>query len=255
MALTLTAAELAEAIGVDSAAAARLLPVATALVTRYAPDAPAAISNEAAIRCAGWLSEQPNAAITSETEGDIRTSYAPSMLSALRHSGGMALLSPWKNRRAGAIMTRRLALRRFPNEVVRRRQGPGTRNFYGEFEPGPVVETIYPAKVLPLSLEDTDFVGGVSLLERLKVFVPRGIARRRGEGEALAWAGSVLTWNGEPLRWGGGDGTLIDDDSVPFLAAFDDRQADTLVYSGIELVVEESQSWPRYARVIALRET
>ena len=45
---------------------------------------------------------------------------------------------------------RRLALRRFPNEVVRRRQRPGTTNFYGEFEPGPVVETIYPARVLPL---------------------------------------------------------------------------------------------------------
>ena len=99
-------------------------------------------------------------------------------------------------------MTRRLALRRFPNEVVRRRQGPGTRNFYGEFEPGPVVETIFPAKILPLSLEDSDFVGGVSLLERLKVFVPRGIARRRGEGDALEWGGEVLTWNGEPLRWG-----------------------------------------------------
>ena len=103
MALTLTAAELAEAIGVDSAAATRLLPVATALVTRYAPAAPAPISNEAAIRCAGWLAEQPNASITSETEGDIRTSYAPTMTSALRHSGGMALLSPWKVRRAGAV--------------------------------------------------------------------------------------------------------------------------------------------------------
>ena len=76
---------------------------------------------------------------------------------------------------------RRLALRRFPNEVVRRRQGPGTRNFYGEFEPGPVVETIYPARVLPLSLEDSDFVGGVSLLERLKVFVPRGIPQDGGD--------------------------------------------------------------------------
>ena len=138
---------------------------------------------------------------------------------------------------------------------MRRRQGPGTRNFYGEFEPGPVVETIYPARVLPLDLEDSDFVGGVSLLERLKVFVPRGIARRRGEGEALAWAGSVLTWSGEPLRWGGGDGTLIDDDSVPFLAAFDDRQADILVYAGAAYVVEESQSWPRYSRAVALRET
>ena len=103
MAVTLTSAELAEAVGVDSATATRLLAVATALVTRHAPAAPDAISNEAVIRTAGWLAEQPSAAITSETEGDIRTSYAPSMLSALRHSGGMALLSPWKNRRAGAI--------------------------------------------------------------------------------------------------------------------------------------------------------
>ena len=150
---------------------------------------------------------------------------------------------------------RRLALRRFPNEVVRRRQEPGTINFYGEFEPGPVVETIFPAKVLPLSQEDSDFVGGVSLLERLKVYAPRGIARRRGEADALAWAGSVLTWAGEPLVWGGDDGTLIDDGSVPFLAAFEDRQADVLVYAGIEYVVEESQDWPRYTRAIALRET
>ena len=103
MAVTLTAVELAEAIGVDSTTATRLLAVATALVTRYAPDAPGAISNEAAIRCAGWLAEQPAAAITSETEGDVRTSYAPTMQSALRHSGGMALLSPWKVRRAGSI--------------------------------------------------------------------------------------------------------------------------------------------------------
>ena len=68
--------------------------------------------------------------------------------------------------------------------------------------------------VLPLSLEDSDFVGGVSLLERLKVFVPRGIARRRGQGDALEWGGDVLLWNGSVLRWGGDDGTLIDDDSV-----------------------------------------
>ena len=103
MALTLSAAELAEAIGVDSTTATRLLAVATALVTRYAPDAPDAINNEAAIRCAGWLAEQPSAAITSEAEGDIRTSYAPTMQSALRHSGAMALLTHWRIRRAGAI--------------------------------------------------------------------------------------------------------------------------------------------------------
>ena len=103
MAVTITAAELAEAVGVDSATATRLLEVAKALVTRYAPAAPVAVQNSAVVRCAGWLAEQPAAAITGETEGDIQTSYAPTMQSALRHSGGMALLSPWKIRRAGAI--------------------------------------------------------------------------------------------------------------------------------------------------------
>ena len=103
MAVTLTAAELAEAVGVDATTATRLKAVAAALVERYAPDAPDAVANEAAIRTAGWLAEQPSAAIRSETEGDIQTSYSPTMLSALRHSGGMALLSPWKIRRAGAI--------------------------------------------------------------------------------------------------------------------------------------------------------
>ena len=103
MAVTITAAELVEAIGTDTAPATRLLAVATQLVTRYAPDAPDAIANEGVIRAAGWLAEQPAASITSETEGDIRTSYAPAMTSALRHSGAMALLSPWKIRRAGAI--------------------------------------------------------------------------------------------------------------------------------------------------------
>ena len=66
MAVTITATELAAAVGVDAATATRLLSVATALVTRHAPEAPGAISNEAAIRCAGWLAEQPSASITGE---------------------------------------------------------------------------------------------------------------------------------------------------------------------------------------------
>ena len=103
MAVTIVAAALGQAIGIDQSTAIRLLGVATELVTRYAPDAPDAISNEAIIRCAGWLAEQPSTAIRSETEGDIRTSYIPMMQSALRHSGAMALLSAWKIRRAGAI--------------------------------------------------------------------------------------------------------------------------------------------------------
>ena len=104
MAVTITATELAEAVGVDSTTATRLLAVAAALVNRYAPAAPTAIANEAVIRTAGWLAEQPSAVDhQSESEGDIRTSYAPTMQSALRHSGAMALLSPWKIRRGGPI--------------------------------------------------------------------------------------------------------------------------------------------------------
>ena len=39
----------------------------------------------------------------SESEGEITTTFSPSMTSALRASGAMALLSPWKVRRAGAV--------------------------------------------------------------------------------------------------------------------------------------------------------
>ena len=55
MVVTLTEAQLVEATSMDSAHATRLLPVATAVVEAYAPDAPEALQNEAAIRFAGYL--------------------------------------------------------------------------------------------------------------------------------------------------------------------------------------------------------
>ena len=104
MAVTLTEAALASALAVNDTLAARLHPVAVELVERFAPDAPDAIQNEAAIRCAGWLLETPAGGIRSETTGDVRTSFDGARASsALRHSGAMGLLSPWKVRRAGAI--------------------------------------------------------------------------------------------------------------------------------------------------------
>ena len=103
MAVTLTAVELAEALTTDQALAVRLHGVAVALVERYAPKAPEAVQNEAVIRAAGWLHEQPPAGVRIETIGDEAFEYAPAMVGALRHSGAMALLSPWKVRRAGAI--------------------------------------------------------------------------------------------------------------------------------------------------------
>lgn len=81
----------------------RLGSTAAALVQRYAPAAPQPVKNEAVIRTCGWLKDQPSAAVRSTTVGPLSIDYAPSNMSALRHSGAMALLSPWKVRRAGAI--------------------------------------------------------------------------------------------------------------------------------------------------------
>lgn len=103
MAVTITPDDLAIELGIPVNRASQLLNVSTALVIEYAPAAPAALQDEAAIRCAGWLAEQPGASIRSESTGDISTSYATNNLSALRHSGAMALLTRWKVRRAGAI--------------------------------------------------------------------------------------------------------------------------------------------------------
>ena len=101
--LPLTAAELASAIGTDATRAGHLLAVACELVERYAPGAPDPVKREAVIRCAGWLSGQPSAAIRSESTGDIATTYMPTHMGALRHSGAMGLLTAWKVRRAGAL--------------------------------------------------------------------------------------------------------------------------------------------------------
>ena len=106
MAVTIGVEAFSAAIGVDAETGSRLLEVATELVDRYAPAAPNAVSNEAAIRTAGWLAEAPAAGQTGETVGDVGTRYAATSQSALRHSGAMALLTIWKVRRGGTISDR-----------------------------------------------------------------------------------------------------------------------------------------------------
>ena len=103
MAVTITAEQLATALRQPADVAARLLPVAAEQVEDYAPDAPEATQNEAVIRCAGYLAQQPSDARRSTTVGGISSSWAVTHTSALRHSGAMALLSPFTVRRAGAI--------------------------------------------------------------------------------------------------------------------------------------------------------
>ena len=106
MAVTLTAGNVRDALDFKPSQlelAGRLLAVAAALVTRFAPTAPEPVQNEAALRCIGWLSEAPASGVRSQKTGPFEWDYSPHVTGALRASGAMSLLGPWKVRRAGAI--------------------------------------------------------------------------------------------------------------------------------------------------------
>ena len=149
----------------------------------------------------------------------------------------------------------RFSLRRYPREIVRRRQGPGMRNEQGRFEPGAIITAILPAAVQPIRLEDLDLPEGSRFRERLAVFVPTGIERVVAMGDALTWNGDALLWNGQPITWGGVSG-YVDGDLNPLAAAFEDREADNAIFAGLEYVVEESQLWRgSHCRAVLLRET
>ena len=96
MAVTIKRAELSDVLrlghsGPEMAEATRLLAYATAAVTKHVPICPDEISNEAAIRLAGYLFDQPNAG--------RGATYA----NALRNSGAAAILLPYRVHRAGAV--------------------------------------------------------------------------------------------------------------------------------------------------------
>lgn len=101
--LTLTAAELAAAIEVEADVAVRLLGVAAAMVLQYAPGAPEALKNEAAIRFAGYLSQSDYGTVAKESIGPRDVEYVTNHAPAFRNSGAAMLLSRWRVRRAGAI--------------------------------------------------------------------------------------------------------------------------------------------------------
>ena len=98
-------AVLAAAVGCSEAVARRLGPVSAALTEAEASGAPPEIKSESVVRCCGWLYQStPGLADSKMSAGpvDIVRTFSPGY-SALRHSGSMALLSPWKIRRAGRI--------------------------------------------------------------------------------------------------------------------------------------------------------
>ncbi len=103
MAVTLTAEALAVETSADTERARRILAVASALVEKYAPEAPEAIQNEAAIRLGGYLSQADYGTIRTETLGPYSVSHQMNHAMAFRNSGAQALLTYWRERRAGAI--------------------------------------------------------------------------------------------------------------------------------------------------------
>ena len=104
----------AHVIGDDDAD--RLLLVVTASVEKEAPSAPEAVQNEAAIRMAGWMSDdlRPIGAVSVDVDysapelGALRNASLNRSItyhrgqSAMRLSGARALLAPWRGRGAVA---------------------------------------------------------------------------------------------------------------------------------------------------------
>ena len=96
MAVTLSIATLASALRLGNSRlehleAKRLLAYASEAVTRHAPDAPDVVHDEAAIRVAAYLFDQP----TSPSGSGWSNS--------MRHSGAERLLLPYVQHGAGAV--------------------------------------------------------------------------------------------------------------------------------------------------------
>ena len=107
MAVTLTAAELAERIGgaalEQPERPGELLAVALAMVEQYAPAAPDVLKTEAVIRFAGYLAQSDFGTIRSETIGPRTIDYVVNHGPIFRNCGAAALLTKYRVRRAGAI--------------------------------------------------------------------------------------------------------------------------------------------------------
>ena len=75
-------------------------------------------------------------------------------------------------------------------EITRLREAPGAYDDTGCWQRGAVTETTMLASVQPLVLEGADLAGGVSLIERLKVYAP-SVEYVAAHGDRLMWGGDV----------------------------------------------------------------
>ena len=97
MAVTVDVLQLANALRVsdttqETEIVTRLLAVGTEIVTRYAPNAPDSTANEAVVRVASYLFDQPNAG------------RGVNHANAFRNSGAQSLLAPYRAQRIGAAV-------------------------------------------------------------------------------------------------------------------------------------------------------
>ena len=95
-------ASVANGAGLTDDRAAALGSAASAMVERFAPDAPQAIRNEATIRIAAWIYTREPKAMQSMSVAGIRLDFRERFFSpnAMTNSGARALLAPWRTRRA-----------------------------------------------------------------------------------------------------------------------------------------------------------
>ena len=104
VALATALATLRAATGIgDDATAQRLGAVAAARVERFAPTAPQVLRDEAVIRFAGYLRQQPSV-IRGVTAGSVELAYAVTGFARpFKNCGARALLAPFARRRARAV--------------------------------------------------------------------------------------------------------------------------------------------------------
>lgn len=96
----LTAKELALETRNEITRAERVLPAVIARVDDYAPQAPAAVRREAAIRFGGYLLGADFGQVRSEAIGPRSIEYVTNHATAFRNSGAKMLLAAWRSRRA-----------------------------------------------------------------------------------------------------------------------------------------------------------
>ena len=108
MAVAITAALVADAVGTDVAIAARLLPVATGRIASYLKGgtAPAGVEDEAAVLFIGYLAAAEGTgagAVMESSVGPLTSKTVTDHSAAFRRSGAAGLLTPYRRRRGGVI--------------------------------------------------------------------------------------------------------------------------------------------------------